>query len=97
MQLGFYVQDKWTISDKLNVTYGLRADIPVFMTDLQSNERVAGETYRDGIKIDVSKYPSTKILLSLVLDLISSHWMMLLFNLEEVRGFCGNSAVCMAQ
>lgn len=64
MQLGFYVQDKWTINDKLNVTYGLRADVPVFMTDLPSNERVAGETYRDGIKIDVSKYPSTKILLS---------------------------------
>ena len=64
MQLGFYVQDKWTLTDKLNVTYGLRADIPVFLTDLPSNERVAGESYRDGIKIDVSKYPSTKVLLS---------------------------------
>ncbi len=64
MQLGFYVQDKWNLTDKLNITYGLRADIPVFMTDLPSNERVAGETYRDGIQIDVSKYPSTKVLLS---------------------------------
>lgn len=64
MQFGFYVQDKWTINNKLNVTYGLRADIPVFMTDLPTNDRVAGETYRDGIKIDVSKYPTTKVLLS---------------------------------
>ncbi len=64
LQLGFYVQDKWTLNEKLNLTYGLRADIPIFMTDLPSNDRVAKETYRDGIKIDVSKYPSTKIQLS---------------------------------
>lgn len=30
------------------------------MTDLQSNDKVAAETYRDGIKIDVSKYPNAK-------------------------------------
>ena len=64
LQLGFYVQDKWTVNDKFNLTYGLRADSPIFMTDLPSNDRVAKETYRDGIQIDVSKYPSTKILLS---------------------------------
>ncbi len=64
MQLGFYLQDKWNINDQLNLTYGLRADIPIFMTDLPENERVASETYRDGIKIDVSKYPNTKVLLS---------------------------------
>lgn len=28
-QLGFYVQDKWDVTDKLQVTYGLRADIPL--------------------------------------------------------------------
>ena len=64
MQLGFYAQDKWTINDKFNLTYGLRADIPVFMTDLPSNDRLAQETFRDGIKVDVSKYPSTKVQLS---------------------------------
>ncbi len=64
MQLGFYLQDKWSMSDRFNFTYGLRADVPVFLTDLPSNDRVASETYRDGIKIDVSKYPKTQILLS---------------------------------
>ncbi len=29
-QLGFYVQDEYAASDKLNLTFGLRADIPVF-------------------------------------------------------------------
>ena len=29
MQLGFYVQDEWKPSPKLNLTFGLRADIPI--------------------------------------------------------------------
>ena len=61
LQLGFYVQDKWTVTDQLNLTLGLRADIPIFTTNLPQNERVAKETYRDGIQIDVSKYPNAKI------------------------------------
>jgi hypothetical protein len=61
LQLGFYAQDKWTVNDKLNLTLGLRADIPIFLTDLQENSAVAAETYRDGIKIDVSKYPKAKV------------------------------------
>lgn len=63
-QLGLYAQDKWTISDMLNVTLGLRIDVPFFTTDLPTNDRVASETYRDGIKIDVSKYPNAKPLFS---------------------------------
>lgn len=59
-QLGLYAQDKWTVSEKLNLTLGLRIDVPFFMTDLPTNDRVAAETYRDGIKIDVSKYPNAK-------------------------------------
>lgn len=59
VQLGFYVQDKWTPSNKFSLTYGLRVDLPIFLTDLPANERLAQETFRDGIKIDVSKYPGT--------------------------------------
>ena len=33
MQLGFYVQDQWTISPKFTLTGGLRLDIPVITTD----------------------------------------------------------------
>ncbi len=64
LQLGFYVQDKWKINDQLNVTAGLRVDIPIFTTDLPENPRVAAETYRDGIKVDVSKYPNAKPMFS---------------------------------
>lgn len=64
LQLGFYAQDKWAVNDKLNFTFGLRVDIPIFTTDLQSNDAVAAMTFRDGIKIDVSKYPNAKPLFS---------------------------------
>ena len=36
-QLGFYVQDEWTASDKLTLSYGLRAEIPVFPDDPREN------------------------------------------------------------
>jgi hypothetical protein len=63
-QIGLYAQDKWSINDQLNVTLGLRVDIPVFTTELPANDRVAAETYRDGIQIDVSKYPNARPLFS---------------------------------
>jgi hypothetical protein len=33
MQLAFYIQDKYQVNEKLNVTAGLRVDIPIFSTD----------------------------------------------------------------
>ena len=29
-QVGFYAQDKWDVTDKLNLTFGVRMDIPLF-------------------------------------------------------------------
>ncbi len=36
-QLGFYVQDEWTVSDDLTLTYGLRAEIPILPDDPREN------------------------------------------------------------
>ena len=33
IQLGFYVQDEWTVNNKLSVTGGVRVDIPILTTD----------------------------------------------------------------
>ena len=33
MQLGFYVQDQWTVTPRLTLTGGLRIDIPIITTD----------------------------------------------------------------
>lgn len=36
-QIGFYVQDKWSVTDNFDLTYGLRADMPImFDTPLQN-------------------------------------------------------------
>ncbi|MDC2622101.1 carboxypeptidase regulatory-like domain-containing protein [Bacteroides ovatus] len=64
LSLGFYVQDKWTVTPNLNLTLGLRIDTPIFLTDLDKNDEAAGLTFQGGEKIDVSKYPKTKPLLS---------------------------------
>lgn len=64
LSLGFYAQDKWNIIPNLNITMGLRVDVPVFLTDLLPNDKLAAETFQGGIKIDISKYPETAPLFS---------------------------------
>jgi len=59
LSLGFYGQDKWNIFPNLNLTLGLRMDMPIFLTDLLPNSTLAAETFQGGVKIDVSKYPKT--------------------------------------
>src|SRR6185436_8638307 len=36
-QLGFFVQDKWTINSNLVLTAGLRADVPIFEQNFIAN------------------------------------------------------------
>lgn len=64
LSLGGYVQDKWTVLPNLNLTLGLRVDAPIFLTDLDANPDAAALTFQGGRKIDVSKYPGTKLLFS---------------------------------
>ena len=39
-QLGFYVGDEWTVSPKVNLTFGIRADIPLFPDTPSANPAV---------------------------------------------------------
>jgi len=41
LQLGFYAQDEWKPSPKLNVTFGLRLDIPIMPDDPLANDLFA--------------------------------------------------------
>lgn len=48
-QLGFYVQDKWDVTDSFQLTYGLRMDMPLFfdtpVENAKFNEWAAGKCY----------------------------------------------------
>ncbi|MEN8194582.1 MAG: hypothetical protein ABFS12_17310, partial [Bacteroidota bacterium] len=37
-QLSLYAQDEWLVSNKLSLTYGLRVDIPMYITDPVDNQ-----------------------------------------------------------
>ena len=50
-QYGFYIQDEWTVSPKLKLTFGLRVDIPTFPDTPARNDTVS--KYLPGYSTDV--------------------------------------------
>ena len=63
-QIGVYLQDEFYATNRLKVTAGIRADIPVFLTELQRNYAVEGMTFAGGEKLDVAKLPNGQVLFS---------------------------------
>jgi len=59
-----YAQDKFTVTDKFKLTYGLRADYNVFPTHLAKNDAATQITFQQGIHVDPSQLPKNRIVLS---------------------------------
>jgi len=59
-QLGFYLQDEWSLLNNLKVTPGMRIDVP-FLTKANTNPVLVNN---DALSIDTSKVPSGNILWS---------------------------------
>lgn len=57
LQLGFYAQDEWRVSSDLQLTFGLRADIPVLPDDPLANDEAEA-----AFGINTSEVPSTQVL-----------------------------------
>ncbi|WP_426492791.1 TonB-dependent receptor [Hymenobacter sp. 102] len=67
-QLGLYAQDEWTLTPAFKLTLGVRADMPIYNTEVTQNEQIANASFRDAsgqpVKVDVKKFPSSKPLWS---------------------------------
>lgn len=67
-QLSIYAQDEFLVSNKFSLTYGLRVDLPMYITDPVDNPFSRGLTLLDENDqtevVDQSKFPGTQPLLS---------------------------------
>ncbi len=71
LQLGIYVQDEYSVNDKLRLTFGVRADVPMYLGDPKEdtyfNETVIPKIEAAGYDLkgaSVGTMPSAKVLLS---------------------------------
>jgi hypothetical protein len=67
-QASFYAQDEFEVSTRFSLTYGLRLDMPMYLTDPVDNQwsrdlNALDENF-DPVVVDQSKTPGTKLMLS---------------------------------
>lgn len=63
LQMGFYVQDEYTGIKNLKITGGIRVDVPLYLTDLYSNNYINQIDF-DGEQLRVGGWPEVKPLWS---------------------------------
>jgi hypothetical protein len=66
--IGAYVQDEFQLQDNLNITYGVRFDVPFFTSNAVYNPQVAGYSFVDekgnATKLSTSQLPSAKLMIN---------------------------------
>ncbi len=85
-QLGFYAQDAFTVSNKFKLTYGVRADVPIFNSKPAANETFNNSDIARQNNVATNKIPTTKILLS---PRIGFNWDVKGDRTTQVRGGAG--------
>lgn len=64
-EYGFFAQDKWRVLNNLSITYGIRADIPVFSNTFLDNTVVDTMTkFANGVVLHTGEAPKTHIQVS---------------------------------
>lgn len=86
LQLGFFAQDKWNVSDDLVLTLGLRADIPMYDNKFVSNRYADSLTFRNGARIKTGEGPKASVLWS---PRIGFNWDVKGDKSTQVRGGVG--------
>jgi hypothetical protein len=89
-QLALYVQDEYPASDRLNLTYGMRVDFPLYFTTPVDNPFSRGlkalDQNRNPVVVDQSKLPSATPLLS---PRVGFNWNAVGDRHTQVRGGTG--------
>jgi hypothetical protein len=88
-QLAFYVQDEFLVSDRFNLTYGVRVDLPMYTNPIAnpfSTSLTALDENGNPEKVDQAKLPDTKLLLS---PRVGFNWDVYGDRSTQVRGGTG--------
>ena len=85
-QLGFFAQAKSNLKENFTLTYGIRADVPVFKQNFITNTVADSLTFRDGIKIKTGRAANTSVLLS---PRVGFNWDIKNEKKTQVRGGIG--------
>jgi len=89
-QASLYAQDKYNVTNRLTLTYGIRFEMPFYMNDLPSNKYIDTLNLpdKDGnmTHYDVSKWPKQKLLVS---PRLAFNWDALGNRKLQVRGGTG--------
>lgn len=86
LELGAFIQDKWSVTNFFTFTYGVRIDLPVIGSTFDKNDSLAALTFRDGAKIDVGQAPKTTPLIS---PRIGFNWDITHDGKTQLRGGAG--------
>lgn len=63
-QLGFYVQDEWKLTDLFRLTYGLRADLPLFIEKPTANDYFNSSAIAKKYGVQNNMMPKLRVLWS---------------------------------
>ena len=63
-QVGLYVQDKWDISTALQLTYGIRADVPLYLNAPTRNVQFNASEYARNYGVRTGQRPLSRVMLS---------------------------------
>jgi outer membrane receptor for ferrienterochelin and colicin len=85
-QLGFYAQDAFTVTENFNLTYGIRADIPIFAGKPVANDAFNSSDIAVSNNVATNKVPTSKVLLS---PRIGFNWDVTGDRQTQIRGGVG--------
>lgn len=89
-QFALYAQDEWRFSDRVNLTFGLRADLPFYLTDLPPTPNANALSFLDEDgnpeQITWNEFPDTKVLWS---PRVGFNWDLKGDRTMQVRGGTG--------